>query len=169
MILRFPQLSDEVSLRLGHQELALDGANFLLDAYREDEDFAGYISRVENSFRGVDLLEGRVPATFLIAEIDDEIVGRVSIRHELNDWLAAYGGHIGYAVRPQFRRRGYAQEILRLALIIAASHHITKALLTCLDDNHGSIRVIEKNGGVFEGTIEEEGKLLRRYWVPTSA
>ena len=29
-----------------------------------------------------------VAATFLVAEVDGEIVGRASVRHELNDFLA---------------------------------------------------------------------------------
>jgi predicted acetyltransferase len=61
----------------------------------------------------------RVPATFLVADVDGAIVGRVSIRHELNDHLTHFGGHIGYGVRPAHRRRGYATEILRQSLVIA--------------------------------------------------
>ncbi len=46
-------------------------------------------------------LRGRfVPNTFLVADADGEIVGRVSIRHELNVYLAREGGHIGYCVLP---------------------------------------------------------------------
>jgi predicted acetyltransferase len=50
----------------------------------------------------------QVSSTFLLAEVDGDIVGRVSIRHELNAYLPSVGGHIGYAVRPAYRRRGYA-------------------------------------------------------------
>jgi predicted acetyltransferase len=60
-----------------------------------------------------------VPATFLVAEVDRALVGRVSIRHELNAFLADVGGHIGYGVRPRYRGRGFATEILRQALVIA--------------------------------------------------
>lgn len=44
-----------------------------------------------------------------------------------------------------------------------------KILLTCKDDNYGSIAVIEKNGGVLQDKIENvvDGKkrLTRRYWI----
>jgi len=71
-----------------------------------------------------------VPATFLLARVGGDLVGRVSIRHELNDFLAEFGGHIGYAVRPQFRRRGHATEILRQALVVARGEGVERVLVT---------------------------------------
>ena len=41
--------------------------------------------------------DGLVPATFLVADVDGVLVGRTSIRHELDEFLAREGGHIGYA------------------------------------------------------------------------
>ncbi len=40
-------------------------------------------------------------------------------------------------------------------------------LVTCDDDNVGSARIIEKNGGVPDtmGTNPNSGKPLRRYWI----
>ena len=95
----------------------------------------------------MNLPEQHVPSTFLVADIDGQIVGRVTIRHELNDFLRVEGGHIGYCVLPGFRRRGYATEILRQALIVARSIGIDRVLVTCDDDNAASIAVIEANGG----------------------
>jgi predicted acetyltransferase len=46
---------------------------------------------------------------------------------------------------------------------------LKKVLLTCKDDNYGSIAVIEKNGGVLQDKIEDvvngEKRLTRRYWI----
>jgi predicted acetyltransferase len=94
----------------------------------------------------------------------EEYVGRMSIRHELNDWLAEVGGHIGYDVRRSRRREGHATAMLAAALPVARDLGVEKALLTCDVDNVASRRVIEHNGGVLEG--ERNGKL--RYWVPIS-
>ena len=91
-------------------------------------------------------------------------IGRMSIRHELNDWLREVGGHIGYDVRPSRRREGHATAMLAAALPIAHDLGVDPALLTCDDDNVASRRVIERNGGVLEDA--RNGKL--RYWVPTS-
>ena len=169
MILRLPTLRDESELRLAHNELELDGSNFLLDGFQGDETpFDQYLSKVHDSLEGKHLLPGRVASTFLVAEVGGVIVGRSSIRHELNDWLNLFGGHIGYAVRPQFRRQGHAYEILRQSLTIAKDLGIEKILMTCNDDNAGSIKVIEKHGGVLENKVDEDGRLLRRYWINNS-
>jgi len=166
LILRPPVLSDESTLRLADVELERDGSNFLLDGYQETEiDFQDYLDRVENSRLGVNLLPGRVPSTFLLAIVDGEIVGRTSIRHELNEWLSDFGGHIGYAVRPDFRRRGYASEILAQSLSIASELGVTNVLMTCNDDNQASIKVIEKHGGRIDNKVDYDGTILRRYWI----
>jgi predicted acetyltransferase len=72
--------------------------------------FEEYLDSVRRARCGIDLDEGLVPATFLIAEVDGAIVGRTSIRHELNDYLFHFGGHIGYCVVARHRRRGQAPD-----------------------------------------------------------
>ncbi len=168
MIFRLPEMKDESVLRGAHDELKGEGSNFLLDGFSQDLAFEEYISRVQNSQAGVHLLENRVQSTFLLLEVAGEIVGRVSIRHELNDWLTTYGGHIGYAVRPGHRRKGYAKLLLAEGLRLCASLGISKALLTCNDSNLASAKVIESAGGILENKIQDSGTLLRRYWVATS-
>jgi predicted acetyltransferase len=103
-----------------------------------------------------------------VAEVDGKIVGRVSIRHDLSEFLRNYGGHVGYGVLPNFQRRGYATEILRQALVIARSIDIVRVLVTCDDDNIGSIRTIEKHGGVFDSFTQhpDDEMRTRRYWIP---
>jgi predicted acetyltransferase len=105
---------------------------------------------------------GWVTGTYLWMVDDDTVVGRISLRHSLNPWLLEVGGHIGYAVRPTARRRGYATEALRLMMAVAGEHGIDPALVTCDDDNVGSRKVIEANGGVLEDV--RNGKM--RFWVP---
>lgn len=66
---------------------------------------------------------------------------------------------------PSERRRGYAKMQLALALSIAHAMGLQKVLITCADTNIGSAKTIENAGGVLENKVEEDGVLMRRYWV----
>lgn len=132
--------------------------------WESDEGFAAYVAeKVAERERVAD--PDWVLCTNLWWVDGDEYVGRMSIRHELNDWLREVGGHIGYDVRRSRRREGHATAMLAAALRVARGLGIEQALLTCDVDNVASRLVIERNGGVLED--ERRGKL--RYWVPTSA
>ena len=61
-------------------------------------------------------LDGLVPATNFWIIANEQYVGRMSIRHTLNEWLQSYGGHIGYEVKKSARRQGIATKALGLAL-----------------------------------------------------
>jgi predicted acetyltransferase len=116
--------------------------------------FRRYLEVLGEQERGENLAANHVPATFLFAFAGPRIVGRVSIRHSLNPYLERFGGHIGYAVVPQYRRQGYATEILRQSLQIAREKlGLKRVLVTCDDDNVGSIKTIERNGGVLENIV----------------
>lgn len=133
--------------------------------------FRDYLGWLAMQARGEDLPEKHVPSTYLVGVAGGEIVGRVSIRHALNDFLSRIGGHIGYGVVPSCQGRGYATTLLRLALPVARDLGLHHILVTCDVDNLASRRVIEKNGGVFE-RISNEPELTvqkRRYWIDLSA
>jgi predicted acetyltransferase len=115
---------------------------------------------LENSPRAA----GWVPSTTLWWVSGHEYLGRLAIRHRLTPRLLELGGHIGYDVRPSARRRGHATAMLAAALPWAAKLGIDRVLVTCDEDNTGSRKVIEANGGEFE---DERGVKLR-YWIPTS-
>jgi len=169
MMLRPMNLSDEKQAKQAHEELAPDDFEFLF--VKEGEQWADYLERVERERLGIGLPEGWVPATFLVAEVEGQVVGRVSIRHALTAHLRQVGGHIGYGVRPAFRRRGYATDILRRSLAVAASVGLGQVLVTCDSDNFGSARVIETCGGVLENVLPGSGGSVgtRRYWVQTAS
>lgn len=116
------------------------------------------------------LPEGMVLATqFLtVRESDNKLVGMLQVRHCLNDYLRNFGGHIGYSVRPDQRRKGYATEQLRQALLWCREElGLDKVMITCYDTNEPSRRTILKHGGVYEGTSLEpdRGKNIERYWI----
>ncbi len=111
-----------------------------------------------------------VPSYDFFAVDDDKFIGIIHIRIRLTDNLLKYGGHIGYGVNPKYWRMGYGKEILKLGIeqykdIIEED----RILLTCDDDNIGSYKIIEYNGGILENKVTNEDKgerfLTRRYWI----
>ena len=96
--------------------------------------------------------EGLVPSsTYLgIRKKDNYIVGMIDIRHCLNDFLLQAGGHIGCGVRKSERKKGYAKQMIKLALEKCKKLKIEKVLITCNDDNIASERSIISCGGKLE-------------------
>jgi len=166
LVLRPFEQSDEAAAAAAHAELAAEDFTFL-HAHRDGELWTAYLARLELLRTGADLPDGWVPETLLAAEVGGDLVGRASIRHWLNSWLEQWGGHIGYCVRPNFRRRGYATEILRQSLQIARAIGLDRALITCDEDNVASATVIERCGGLLENIVSAEtgSGSKRRYWV----
>ena len=105
--------------------------------------------------------------TYLAVRVfDNRLVGVIDLRHSIdNAALSEWAGHIGYSVRPNDRRRGYAKEMLRLNLANCRALGIKCVLLCCDHDNIASERTILANGGVFERTTEANGKTVKRYWI----
>lgn len=126
-----------------------------------------YIERILNHAEGRDLPENWVPSTSYWLIDNDEFIGHVNIRHRLNDYLVNFAGHIGYAIRPSKRRQGYGSIILKLALPKATALGLNRILITCDDSNHASRKIIERNGGIFENQIDQEGSLPKklRFWI----
>jgi predicted acetyltransferase len=150
-----------------HAELAPDAFPFL-PLFDADEPFDEYLAHIVRLQRGEGVPPGLVPWTDLYGVVDGVVVGRVSVRHRLTEPLERFGGHIGYGVRPAFRRRGYATALLHAGLAVAHDLGIDPALVTCDDDNLGSATVIERCGGVLDDVVDmATGKRKRRYWVLT--
>lgn len=96
----------------------------------------------------------------------ERVLGSISLRHRLNDFLLHVGGHIGYGVRPSARRRGVATAALGLALEQARSIGLQRVLITCGKDNVASACTIEHWGGDLEDVRETpDHGVIRRYWI----
>jgi predicted acetyltransferase len=154
-------MADEAAFRAAHKVMADEDFVFGL-GLGPGQPWPEYLAALEGLRAGTAVPAEFVPATFLVAEVAGEIVGRTSVRHELNDYLWREGGHIGYCVLPAHRGRGHAVEILRQSLVVARAAGVDRVLLTCDDDNVGSRRAIESCGGRLDLLT---GTRRRRYWI----
>ena len=111
--------------------------------------------------------EGLVPSsTYLgVREKDNYIVGMIDIRHYLNEYLTQVGGNIGYGVRKTERNKGYAKQMLKLALEKCKELKIKKVLITCDEDNIASEKVILSANAKFEDIRNIDGENKKRFWI----
>lgn len=122
--------------------------------------------------RGINLPPGRVPQTvFWLLDEDSVAVGMIRIRTVLNDQLQLRGGHVGYYIRTDRRRRGYAKQALRLAVAELRRSGVNRILVTVYPENTPSIKAVLANGGTYQDTttIPETGALVNRYWIEWQA
>lgn len=133
-----------------------------------DFNYEEWLQKVTNERKGINLKNNRVPGTVYFLINNGRIVGHTCIRHSLgNDYLSTYGGNIGLGVRPSERKNGYATKMLELALVKCKELGLDKVMITCREDNIGSARTIEKNGGILEDIvfIEEQDANYKKYWI----
>lgn len=113
-----------------------------------------------------------VPSSvYLAIKLDsDKVVGIIDIRHSLTSFLYNYGGNIGYSVLPEERRKGYAKEMLKLAIKKCKEMNMSKILLTCDKENIASSKTIKANGGILENEVKDivglsQSGIIQRYWI----
>lgn len=144
---------------------SLDGCSGL----QKYEDAKEWLAHVRSMMKAETCPPHLVTSTLFVCvrKADGRIVGMLDLRHRLNEALAAWGGHIGYSVRPDERRKGYAKWMLAHVLPEAKNRGIDRVLVTCNDDNVASACTIEANGGVMENKlyVESEKQTVRRYWI----
>ena len=167
MILRPLRVDDEGEAIRAQRQMLREDWPFLL-GYTIGDDFEAYVARTDALNEGDEpWTKGGVPGWFFVAEDEGKIVGRLSLRSELNAYLRHFGGHLGYGVLPEFRGRGHAKAMLREGLRILRAAGTETALLTCDEDNPASRRVIESQGGRLLGLFpgEEVGAPRKCHFV----
>jgi len=170
LILRKLHPEDESSFLDAVRECEADSLDYnFAVGFKHEKGFSTFRKQQEQWSQGKDLPMGFVPCSYYVGVLEDRIVGRIFLRHELNDFLARIGGHLGYCVVPSFRRQGIASQMLKISLPICAEMGLEKILVTCNVDNVASRKVIEKCGGIYESITDEPEIEIqkRKYWIPT--
>ncbi len=127
------------------------------------KNFDNYLDNLEIKTKTDNLVTDSV--YFLFNITTNKMIGAVNIRHELNDFLLQYGGHIGDGIRPSERGKGYGNQIVALALNECKKLGLKKVLMTCDKDNIPSKKCIIKNGGILENEVSKDGEIIERYWI----
>ena len=132
----------------------------------EQFEFEEWLIILKNNMKEDTVEKGFVPSsTFISVDDRNNVVGIVDIRHRLNDFLRKFGGHIGYSVRKSERNKGYATEILRLALLEFKKISKENCLIICEKSNKASSKVIIKNGGLLEEEIFKDDVCFQKYII----
>ena len=124
-----------------------------------------WVEFTENTKKKESLTPGFVTAHTFFALDNNKIVGIINARHELNDYLLNFGGHIGYSVRKSERRKGYAKAMLSYTVDFLFSLGLEKILITCDKNNIASKRTIESCGGILENEVATEDRTTLRYLI----
>lgn len=170
LILRFPTKEDEdemlemVNEFKENSESRIPGASNI----ETSENYTAWLNKLETHRSKKTLPEGKVLSTTFITvrKEDNKIIGIVNLRHELNDYLLKFGGHIGGSIRPSERRKGYSTEQLKICFEYYKTLGIKDILITCKDWNVASKTSIMHSGGKFESVeVDSDGNKLERYWI----
>lgn len=142
---------------------SIDGSAGLKNAFTFEE----WYSALCDNLKEETVREGLVPSTtYMAISIEDgRLIGMIDIRHRLNDYLLNYGGNIGYSIRKSERQKGYATEMLGLALKECEKMNIKRVLITCDKNNIASAKTMINNGAKLENEIPEGNRITQRYWV----
>jgi predicted acetyltransferase len=132
------------------------------------ENFAAFVQELNDEAQGIGIPPG-IPAqqTYVLLDAHNEVVGEFRFRPQLQPPYDQNNGHIGYNIRPSYRRQGYATQGIALLLDLARAALLTGVCVTIDEDNVISRRVIERNGGVVTHykAPANQGKTIVCYWI----
>lgn len=118
---------------------------FQMDMAMESEGTSLNYERVSNGVRAV--LEDEFKGRYIIAKVDEEIVGCLMITREWSDWNCGWYWWIqSVYVLPNYRARGIYKTMYRKVLELAKDEHISQVSLYVDKHNTTAQRVYQKLG-----------------------
>ena len=171
---------NEIKLLKPTMEYADDIIKFRQELLDANSEFAGcgYLKNCSSADEWLRIIEmreneetcpkdGVTSNSYIAVRIsDNKIIGIIDFRHHINHpILSVWGGHMGYTVRPNERKKGYAKKMLLQNLQNCKNYGLDKVLITCDCDNIASEKTIIANGGKFEKEICVDDKKYKRYWI----
>ena len=168
LYLKFPTLEEDYEWGTYLREYRENTPNDIPLGHSTHMPYADWLTRINDSHNGLNLPAGIVPSTAFFLMQGNRILGHISIRHNIDSpFLAMYGGHIGYGVRPTARKKGFATKMLSLALAKCKELGLDEVLVTCKKDNIGSAKTIINNGGILRTEIfsPEENCIFQHYTI----
>ena len=132
------------------------------------ENYSTWLQKLDEDIKR-EPTEEKVPSEtfFLIRKNDNKIVGMINIRLELNENLKKIGGHIGYSIRPEERKKGYNKINLYLGLKECQKHGIKEVLMDCDKDNVGSAKTMQALNGILikEWYDKQKDRTIQYYMI----
>ena len=147
-------------------EYAFEGVSVLKGV--TSESYVDFLRKLEKSKHIEDTHSDYAnQTTYVLTDETGHIYGMSCLRHSLKGDLINIGGHVGYAIRPSERGKGYGTIQLRLILEKAYEMGIKEVLVTCRENNIGSRKTMEKCIGHPDTLVDSfyPGIKEYRYWI----
>lgn len=163
----------ELSLSMGRREYnmyqdipAKEPGSTNLCAGLPYEIFPSFIeSQMARKFQNVSDYD--TPTTIFIMYANSNPVGYIGIRTKLSAQWRKWSGNVFYVVRQSERGKGYATQMLKMALSKLREEGWEEVYLQASAGNVQSAKVIEHNGGVFLN--EDEGTRYYKIQLATQS
>ncbi len=167
LVLRQLNQNDESLFFEGLKEWQPNELSWYTFSWKPGMSYQEMLLILQNENQGIGIAPGRVPHSMLYGFLDGKIIGRVSVRHELNEYLRKRGGHLGYSVAKSYRNKGYATEMVRQSLEYCKNLGLESIMVTCADENIPSWKIIERFNGQLQDKVwdDEDKETIRRYWI----
>lgn len=102
------------------------------------------------------------PTTLYIMYVNENPVGYIGLRTEINDNWYEWSGNFFYVIRLSERKKGYATKMLALALDEFRKLGFKEVFSVASEGNIGSAKVMENNGAIL---IKEDDSARRFYKI----